>query len=226
MPYFLLALFVIALTYGPFLWVRFVLWKNSRDIPDLPGTGAELAVHLIEKFSLDNVKVLKGKKGENYYSPDEKIVSLSPDVYDGKSVTAVSVAAHEVGHAIQFCREEPVSKLRVKYLGRAHQIKKVGSYIIMSIPFITILVKSPAVFFVLGLVGLATMLVSVFMYVAILPEEYDASFKKALPILKEGYLPKQYIPKANSVLKACAMTYVAAALSDVLSLWRWARYLR
>ena len=226
MIYFLLAVFFAALIYGPFLWVKFVLWKNSKNIPDMPGTGSELAVHLIERFSLDGVKVQKGNNGENYYSPDDKIVSLSPDVYDGKSVTAVSVAAHEVGHAIQFCKEEPVSKLRVKYLGPAYKIQKLGTYILMSIPVITILAKSPAVFFVLGLVGLATMIVSVLMYVAILPEEYDASFKKALPILEEGYLPREHIPKASSVLKACAMTYVAAALSDVLSLWRWARYLR
>ena len=78
----------------------------------------------------------------------------------------------------------------------------------------------------IGLVGVLTMLASVLMYVAILPEEYDASFNKALPILHEGYLPSEYMPKARQVLKACALTYVAGALVDVLNLWRWLRFFK
>lgn len=226
MPLFILITFILILVYGPHLWVRFVLWRHSKTISDMPGTGGELAKHLVERFELDGVKVERGSKGNDHYSPDEKIVSLSPEVYDGKSVTAVSVAAHEVGHALQFCRQEPVSKLRVKYLGRAFQIKRLGSFIMMSVPFIGILTKSPAVFLILGLAGVFTMLVSVLMYAAILPEEYDASFNKALPILKEGYLPTQFIPGSKSVLRACALTYVAAALMDVLNLWRWFRFIR
>ena len=64
------------------------------------------------------------------------------------------------------------------------------------------------------------------MYVAILPEEYDASFKKALPILEEGYIPEGNMPAVRQVLQACALTYVAGALTDVLNLWRWFRILR
>ncbi len=226
MPYILVALLLILLIYGPQLWIRFVLWRHSKNIVDMPGSGGELAKHLIERFELTGVEVVKGNKGEDYYSPSEKIVSLSPDIYNGKSITAISVAAHEVGHAIQFCREEPVSKLREKYLGKAFQIQRIGSYILMAMPLVTILVKNPLVFVVFGTIGLLTMLASVFMYVAILPEEYDASFKKALPILKEGYLPEQYMPAANSVLKVAALTYVAGALANILSIWRWIRYLR
>ena len=56
---------------------------------------------------------------------------------------------------------------------------------------------------------------------AVLPEEYDASFKKALPILEEGYVPKENLPAIRQILRACAYTYVAGALADVIRLWRW-----
>ena len=226
MLYLILFCFVLLIIYGPSLWVRHVLHKHSTPIEGMPGTGAELAIHLVERFKLKEVQVVRGGVGENYYSPEEKIVCLSPDVFDGKSLTAVAVAAHEVGHAIQFNNEEPVTKLRQRYLGKALLVKRVGSIILMSIPIFTLVLKSPVVMFFGIAVGLITMLSSVFMYAAILPEEYDASYKKALPILAQGYLPETHMPAAREILKACALTYVAAALTDVLSLWRWFRMIR
>lgn len=226
MIYFLLLCSFLALAYGPSLWVRYILHKYSSPITGMPGTGSELAIHLIERFELTGVKVEMGAAGENYYSPDEKMVCLSPDIYDGKSLTAVAVAAHEVGHAIQFNRGDAVTKLRQRYLGKAMMIKRLGSLILMSVPVLTIVIKSPAIMFFGVAVGIATMLVSVLMYAAILPEEYDASYNKALPILAEGYLPAEHMVAARRILKACALTYVAGALADVLSLWRWFRMMR
>jgi Zn-dependent membrane protease YugP len=226
MIYLLFLIVFLVVVYGPSLWVRYVLNKYSTPIDHMPGTGAELATHLIERFKLDDVKVMCGAAGENYYSPEEKVVCLSPDVFEGKSLTAVAVAAHEVGHAIQFNNDEPVTKLRQRYLSKALLIKRVGSMILMSIPIFTLVLKSPVIMFIGVSVGLLTMLSSVFMYAAILPEEYDASYKKALPILAQGYLPKEHMPAARQILKACALTYVAAALADVLSLWRWFRMIR
>ncbi|MEM7378959.1 MAG: zinc metallopeptidase, partial [Pseudomonadota bacterium] len=205
---------------------RYVLWRHSGHIEGMPGTGSELALHLVERFALDGVKVVRGDKGANFYRPSDKTVSLSPDVYDGKSLTAVAVAAHEIGHAIQFCREEPVSQLRTKYLGKAHVIERVGSMILMAAPVLTLFARNPTVFFALGLVGVLTLFSSVLMYVAVLPEEYDASFNKALPILEEGYVPASDMPAARRILKACAYTYVAGALADIVRLWRWIRFLR
>ncbi len=226
MIYLILLCLVLLIIYGPSLWVRHVLHKYSKPIEGMPGTGAELAIHLVERFNLKDVKVVCGGVGENYYSPEEKVVCLSPDVFEGKSLTAVAVAAHEVGHAIQFYNDEPVTKLRQRYLGKAALVKRVGSLILMSIPVFTLVLKSPVVMFFGIAVGLITMLSSVFMYAAILPEEYDASYKKALPILAQGYLPETHMPAAREILKACALTYVAAALADVLSLWRWFRMIR
>lgn len=226
MIYIIIIFFVLALIFGPSLWVRFVMWRHSKDLQQMPGSGAELARHFVERFELNGVKVIRAAKGENYYSPDEKIVALSPDIYDGRSLTAIAVAAHEVGHAIQFCRQEPVSKLRERYLGRAFQIKRVGNALLWVAGLLTFVVRAPQMLYIAGAIGVITMLVSVLMYVAILPEEYDASFKKALPILEEGYIPEGNLPAVRQVLQACALTYVAGALTDVLNLWRWFRILR
>ena len=226
MIYFLLLCLLATLAYGPSLWVSYILRKYSTPIPDMPGTGAELATHLIERFELKEVKVEMGSEGDNYYSPNEKIVCLCPDVFNGKSLTAVAVAAHEVGHAIQFNDNEAVTKLRQRYLGKAQLIKRAGSLILMSIPLLTILLKSPVIMFFGVAVGLLTMFISVLMYAAILPEEYDASYNKALPILAQGYLPEEHMAAVKRILQACALTYVAAALADILSLWRWFRMIR
>ena len=139
---------------------------------------------------------------------------------------AVAVATHEIGHAIQFSRNEPVTLLRGKYLAKAQKIKSSGIYILMSIPVVSVAFRIPYISIITLGIGVVTMLASVLMYAAILHEEYDASFNKALPILEEGYVPKQYLPTAHSILKACAFTYVAGALVDILRLWRWLAIIR
>ncbi len=226
MVYLIAVLLLSALVYAPSIWVRIKLKRHSGHLDWLPGTGGELAEHLVSRFELDGVEVRRGNPGEDFYSPEDRFISLSPDHYDGKSVTAVAVATHEVGHAIQFCRDEPVSHLRKKYLGRALQIRRFGMIVLMAMPIVSGVLRSPVMLLVFGAIAVVTMLVSVMMYVAILPEEMDASFNKAMPILEEGYLPKEHLPAARGVLKAAAYTYVAAALAEVLNFWRWFRFLR
>lgn len=218
--------FFVLLIYGPSLWVKFVMWRHSSDIEEMPGTGGELASHLVESLKLEGVKVESGEQGQNFYSPDEKLVSLSPDLYSGKSITAIAVAAHEVGHAIQFSRNEPVSQLRKKYLGVAFLIKRIGAVILLISPAVFAAVKLPHLLLFNVGVGIATLVASALMYVAVLPEEYDASFNKALPILKSGYVPQRYVPAIRSVLRAAALTYFAGALADSIRLWQLLRYIR
>ena len=224
MPF--LIIFVLLIIFGPSLWVKYVLRKHLKHIESLDGTGSELALHLIERFELTGVTIIKGKVDEDYYDPKNKIVCLSPEVHDGKSLTAVAVAAHEIGHAIQFCKQEPVSKLREKYLSKAHAIKHYGSMFLMAAPILGLVFRLPHLTLLTLVIGVITMLVSVLMHVAVLPEEFDASFNKAMPILEEGYITEEQLPKVRQVLRACAMTYVAGAMSDVLNLWRWIRFIR
>lgn len=226
MFYLVLAVLVVVIIFGPRLWVGYAIRKHNKPIEGMPGTGGELAEHLIERFKLDGITVKKTAQDEDYYSPAEKIVGLSPEVYDGKSISAIAIAAHEVGHAIQYSRQEPVSKLREKYTGKAVMAQNFGIIILSLSPLLAGMAKTPVVMAILVLAGLLAMLSSVALHALILPEEYDASFGKALPILHEGYLPSEYMPAARQVLKACALTYVAGALADILSVWRWLAILR
>ncbi len=222
----LIILLLLLIVFGPQLWVKYVLRKHQKHIESLDGTGSELALHLIERFELTGVQLKKGGKDEDYYDPQNKIVCLSPEVYEGRSLTAVAVAAHEVGHAIQFCKQEPVSLLREKYLSKAHFIRHYGVMFLMASPIIGLLFRIPHLAVLTLIIGVGTLLVSVLMHVAVLPEEFDASFNKALPILSEGYITEDQLPKVRQILKACALTYVAAAMADILNLWRWIRFIR
>ena len=100
MLYALGVLIVLAIIFGPSLWVKFVMRRYSNEQPEMPGTGGELAKHLIERFSLKDVEVEVTELGD-HYDPIEKKVRLLPQNYESKSLTAIAIAAHEVGHAIQ-----------------------------------------------------------------------------------------------------------------------------
>ena len=227
MPYVFILIAIVLVIYAPQIWVRYILKKYHKHIENMPGTGGELASYLLSKYDLNEVGLTKGLKDNDHYNPEINTVSLSPEVYTGKSLSAVAVAAHEVGHAIQFNRNEPVSQLRGKYLNKAHRIRQIGIFILVSIPIVTLIFRVPNVAFLTAGIGIITMLASVSMYVAILPEEWDASFNKALPILeREKLVPSQHMPAIRRVLRACALTYVAAALADILSLWRWFAIIR
>ena len=77
------------------------------------------------------------------------------------------------------------------------------------------------------LVALITLSIPIFLHLLTLPVEFDASFNKALPLLKQGrYIPESDYKAARQILLACALTYVAAALTDLLNIWRWIRVLR
>jgi Zn-dependent membrane protease YugP len=139
----------------------------------------------------------------------------------------VAVATHEVGHAIQFHRREAVFRLRSKYLPLAAGLNRSGIALMWTLPLIGFFLRTPfAIVLVVGL-SLLLQLAGAMAYLIILPEEWDASFNKALPILIEGeYVEKQNIPAVKRILKAAALTYFAAALANVLNIGRWLLLLR
>jgi Zn-dependent membrane protease YugP len=227
MIYAVLGVILLFAIYGPQWWIQWVMRRYSQDLADIPGTGGQLADHLVKRYQLENVKVEETDPMRDHYDPQNQVVRLSPDNYHGKSLTAIAVAAHEVGHAIQFHRQEPISQLRMKYLPTVFMIKKLGIGILMFMPIVTALVRVPHAAIIMGAAGVVAMLVSAIMYLFILPEELDASFNKALPILTQGeYIKPEQETAVRKILKAAAYTYFAAALADILSLWRWIGYFK
>jgi uncharacterized protein len=222
MLWLMLLAMLLLLAFGPQWWVRYVMRRYGRDLSDIPGTGGQLAEHLVRELGLKGVKVEQTSPFGDHYDPNARAVRLGPDNFHGRSLTAVAVAAHEVGHAMQFYHQEPVSRLRTRYLPAALTLKRVGVGLLMAMPFVLLLVRVPQAAMVMVALGILVQLVSVLMYVVVLPEEFDASFNKALPILVEGdYVAPDQVAPVRRVLRAAAMTYVAGALADVLNLGRW-----
>jgi Zn-dependent membrane protease YugP len=219
-------LLLLLLIFGPQVWVRRVLKQHGADRSDLPGTGAELARHLLDAADLQSVAVEKTDIGD-HYDPDARAVRLLPQHHDGRSIAAVAVAAHEVSHAVQHAREEPAFMRRLELVRNLVWVDRIASGILMLAPIVAILVRSPALLIVQILAGVSLLGIRVVVHATTLPVEFDASFGKALPALVRGrYLAAGDLPGARSVLKAAAYTYVAAALATLLDVARWFRILR
>jgi len=215
------------LIYIPSYWVRRVMAQHDQDIAGLPGTGGELAEHLIKRFQLDGIGVEEGKPMQDHFDPNAGVVRLSPDNYNGRSLTAIAIAAHEVGHAMQFHRKEKIFELRKRYLPLANRLSRIGVAIMWAFPIIGFMLRSPGIVGVIIGTSLLLQLAGALAYLIILPEEWDASFNKALPVLIEGnYIEKEQIPAARKILKAAALTYFAAALASVINIGRWFMILR
>ena len=215
------ALILLALIFGPSLWVKFVMNKYSSQLTEVSGTGGELAKHLIEKFSLKDVEVEITDLGD-HYDPIEKKVRLMREHYESKSLTAIAIAAHEVGHAIQDQQGDKRLATRTKMIPIANKVARMSVAIISLSPLIGIIMRHPMPFSVLLFLGLSGFFARMLIHAVTLPIEFDASFAKALPILREGNYISQSNEKAVSrILNAAALTYVSAALADILNLGRW-----
>ena len=154
------------------------------------------------------------------------MVRLSQSNYDGKSLTAVAIAAHEVGHAIQHDRKDTSLQLRTSLVPVANVIARVSAGLIYAAPIVGALTRHPVPFSVLAMIGLSGLIVRMLVHLVTLPTEFDASFGKALPVLTEGkYIAPGEEVAVRRLLRAAAMTYVAAALADILNLARWAALL-
>lgn len=226
MAYILLGLIVLGIVFGPSLWARGVLKWFGEDRPYIPGTGGELARHLLDENGLHGVAVEATDHGD-HYDPGDKVVRLGRGNLNGRSLTAVATAAHEVGHALQDRDDYRPLARRTALIKSTFMFQRIGSIILFAAPVIALVVHSPSLFLLQVGAGILTMAVSVIVHLATLPVEFDASFARALPILdRGGYLPPEDLPAARRILRACALTYVAASLASLLNLWHWIRVLR
>jgi len=215
------ALLLLALIFGPSLWVKMVMRRYSSEKPEMRGTGGELAKHLIERFSLKDVKVEVTELGD-HYDPIEKKVRLLREHYESKSLTAIAIAAHEVGHAIQDQQGDKRLATRTKMVPVVDKIARWSVVIISLSPVIGIITRHPIPFSLLLFLGLSGFIARMMIHAVTLPIEFDASFSKALPLLKAGkYVSRSNEKAVSRILSAAALTYVSAALADILNLGRW-----
>ncbi len=226
MPILVLVLVIVAIVFGPGLWVRRVMDRYSKPADRYSGTGATLARHLLDKSGLDSVSVEVTAAGD-HYDPDDKAVRLTEDKFNGHSLTAITVAAHEVGHAIQDRDGYAPLRLRSQLVRANRKFERLGAGVLLVSPFIGALTRAPALGVVMFVAGFITLGTSTLVHFATLPTEFDASFSRALPMLDQyGILKKVDRPHARRLLMAAALTYVAASLMSLLNIARWWAILR
>ncbi|MBK1735504.1 peptidase [Halorhodospira abdelmalekii] len=221
----LVLLLVLAVLFLPSYIAQSVLRYYSRERDDFPGSGGELARHLLDRRGLKEVAVEITAAGD-HYDPQDRAVRLSQQNYDGRSLTAVAVAAHEVGHALQHAEGYTPLKLRSSLVHAAQQAERIGAWVMVLLPVMALVTRSPGGIGVMLLVGVLSFGVSALVHLITLPVELDASYRRAMPILAMGYIAPQDQLAARRILTACAFTYVASALASVLNIWRWIALLR
>ena len=218
------AALLFGLVFGPQWWVRRAMQQHATERPDLPGTGGELARHLLDLARLEHVPVEIAPA--DHYDPVANVVRLSPENHDGRSVTAVAVAAHEVSHALQHAAGDRLLAARVTFAPVVQGFEIAAAVVMMTAPLVLAFVKSPVLLALQMGVGIALLGARLVFHLLTLPVELDASFRRALPILESGrYLDAGDMAGARNVLRAAALTYVASSLVSLVNIARFRRLL-
>jgi hypothetical protein len=215
-----------ALVLGPGFWVKRVLARYSQPADRYGHTGAETARRLLDALDLGDVAVEISESGD-HYDPTARAVRLGAANYQGRSLTAVTVAAHEVGHALQHAEGYAPLMWRTRMVQWVAPVEKTGAVLMMLTPVIIGVTRLPMAGLLVLLGGLMTLGSAVVIHLLTLPTEFDASFGRALPLLKkQDVLYPADERHARRLLKAAAMTYVAASLMSLLNVARWIAILR
>ena len=211
--------------YGLYLIITFVfagigglvssrLKSKFRQYSQVPMTngmsGAEVAQRMLSAYNIGNVKIVQGQGFlTDHYNPGTKTVSLSPDVFQGRSVSAAAVAAHECGHAVQHAKGYAWLQFRSKM-----------------VPVVQVASRFQSILLMLALGGLASgfgdtlLLITIGVFAATtlfslvtLPVEFDASNRALAWLESSNVATGRQLAGAKDALWWAAMTYVVAALS-------------
>ena len=178
-------------------------------------SGREIAEKMLRENGIYDVKVTSVEGFlTDHYNPVNKTVNLSPEGYNGTSVSAAAVAAHECGHAVQHATQYGPLMFRSKMVPAVQVSSMLVNWILLAGMIVLATTKNPTVL----LVGIVAMSVTVLFTLVTLPVEFDAS-KRALAWLNNTNVTNQEeYPKAKDALKWAATTYVVAALAAVVQL--------
>ena len=194
-------------------------FKAYGKVPIASGmSGAEVAQQMLNDFGISSVAVqsVPGKLTD-HYNPADKTVNLSPEVYNGRSVAAAAVAAHECGHAVQHATGYKWLQMRSQMVPIVSISGKVINFVFLAMIFGMFVFNLFTFDFVLITLIIAQGAITAFTLVT-LPVEYDAS-NRALAWLKTtGVTGPAEQEKAQDALKWAARTYLVAALAAVTQL--------
>jgi Zn-dependent membrane protease YugP len=209
--YWMMMIPVLLLSLFSSIKVKSTFRKYSRMTSASGMTGAEVATQILRRNGLTNVSVTEtGGFLSDHYDPRKRVIRLSPDVFRSNSISAIGVAAHETGHAVQHAKAYSPLVLRNAMV----PVANIGS----SLSWIIII--AGFIFGAMGLVkvGIVLFSVVVFFQLVTLPVEFNASARAKEMLASYGLISESELIGVRKVLSAAAMTYVAAAASSVVTL--------
>lgn len=209
----ILLIIIVVLPLIAQIMVKSKYSKYTKENNSLGLTGYDVAKKILEMNNLSNITV--GKTPgllSDHYNPTNKSVILSKDIYEGKSIAAIAVAAHEVGHAIQDKELYQPMVIRTKLVPAVNFSAKASSIILV----IGVILGAT------GLIDLAILLlcVSLLFQLITLPVEFNASERAQEELKKCGYIQDKDTKGVSKMLKAAAFTYVATFLASALEVVR------
>jgi Zn-dependent membrane protease YugP len=192
--------------------------KYSKIKAEIGLSGAEAARRILDTYGLKHVHIeLTGGHLADHFDPSANMLRLSYEVFYGKGIGAIGIAAHETGHAVQYAMNYTPIKLRAGII----PITSVGSRLVTPLIIVGIILE---IFLGMGLIfivlGMLCFALSLILQLITLPVEFDASHRALQFLEDENILFPFEIKGAKKVLNAAAMTYVAALALSLLQLLR------
>jgi hypothetical protein len=179
-------------------------------------SGKEIAEKMLRENGIYDVQVISTPGFlSDHYNPEDKTVNLSPDVFEGRSISSAAIAAHECGHAVQHATQYSMLQMRSKMVPAVKIGTNLSQWIIMAGIGMMGFGHGNQTIFLLGIILFS---ITTIFSVITLPVEYDAS-NRALAWMESSYLTTgEEHDKAKDALKWAARTYVVAAISSVATL--------
>jgi len=191
-------------------------FKKYSQVPTSSGkTGAEVAMQMLQHYGINDVKVTQGRGMlTDHYNPLKKTISLSPEVYQGRHVSAAAVAAHECGHAVQHANAYQMLKVRSTLVPAVQVSSRVQQFLFMGFIFGSTMGSAFGSFMMIALV--ATFGIAALFALVTLPVEFDASRRALVWLDETGTTQGAEYDGAKDALWWAAMTYVAGAMSALV----------
>lgn len=198
------------------------VFNTYAQVPARSGvTGARLAQELLYRNGLNlPIRPVQGTLTD-HYDPRNQVVGLSEAVYGSSSVSALAVAAHEIGHVLQHNEDYAPMKMRSVILPAANIGSRIGPFLVLGGLLLSYIAQGTGnAGYYIALVGVGLYVMMLLFQLVTLPVEFNAS-KRGLEMLTDGgYLAEDELPGAKKMLRAAAMTYVLAALGSFVTVLR------
>ena len=203
------------------LWAQWKVQSTYQKFAKVPAangrTGREIALAIMQRNGVADVSVqpVEGVLSD-HYDPRSKVVSLSRQNYEDRSIASIAVAAHEVGHVLQHAE----GYVPLQFRTAIAPVAGFGSMLAFPLFFIGVIFRIPGVSPVLMDLGILFFTGAVLFQVVTLPVEFDASRRALVQLSSSGAVVPEEVAQAKKVLDAAALTYVAAAAMAALQLLR------